>query len=61
MAEKNQHKKVVHKDQKIEQHKNSTKASSSKTKPAHSNKNIQKTGTKDDDWNDPTGNSHLGK
>jgi len=54
MTEKNQHKKVVHKDEKIEQHKKSIKVSASKTKPA------QKTGTKDEDWNDPTGNSHLG-
>ncbi|MGN6532397.1 MAG: hypothetical protein ACTHK0_11685 [Ginsengibacter sp.] len=59
MSEKNQHKKTVDKEEQIEQHKKSKNASSSKDKPHHSNKNVKKTGTKDDDWNDPTGNSHL--
>jgi len=61
MAEKNQHKKAGDKNEKIEQHKKSRNASTAKTKPAHFSKNVQKTGTKDDDWNDPTGNSHLAK
>lgn len=54
------------KKEKTEQHNKSIHASSekAKTKSAkdpnkNSKKNIQKTGTKDDDWNDPTGNSHL--
>ena len=46
--------------QKISQHKKSAKVSSSRQKThAEKNKNIQKTGPADDDWNDPTGNSHI--
>ncbi len=59
MAEKNQDKKAVDKNDKIEQHKKSTAASRSKTKKVASNKNGDKTGTEHDDRNDPTGNAHL--
>ena len=45
--------------QKISQHKKSAKVSSSRQKSTAKNKNIQKTGSADDDWNDPTGNSHI--
>lgn len=46
--------------QKIEQHKKSTDTSKVKEQASKkSHKNIQKTGTKYDDWNDPTGNTHL--
>lgn len=47
---------------KISEHKKSIDASSSKLKKANaksSNKNIEKTGGKHDDWNDATGNSHI--
>jgi hypothetical protein len=45
---------------KVEEHKKSTDASKIKEKVSDkSSKHIQKTGTKDDDWNDRTGNSHL--
>lgn len=50
------------KKEKIEQHKKSVHASSEKQRSESlksSEKKIHKTGTKDDDWNDPTGNSHL--
>ena len=48
------------KNKKISQHKKSAKVSSSRQKThAEKNKNIQKTGPADDDWNDPTGNSHI--
>lgn len=60
MADKN--KKDNGPDKKMEQHKKSTNTSKIKehvSKKSH--KDIHKTGTKDDDWNDPTGNSHLGK
>jgi hypothetical protein len=48
------------KKEKVSQHKKSAKVSSS-TQNTHAakNKNIQKTGLADDDWNDPTGNSHI--
>jgi hypothetical protein len=46
--------------EKMEQHKKSTSTSRVKKNVAgDSSKNVQKTGTKDDDWNDPTGNTHL--
>lgn len=44
------------------QHKKSIEASSSKLKKPNKTegkKNIEKTGHGHDDWNDPTGNSHL--
>jgi hypothetical protein len=50
------------KEEKIDQHKKSTQVSSSKIKDkdsASTNKHIQKTVKKHDDWNDPTGNSHI--
>jgi hypothetical protein len=48
------------KKEKISQHKKSARVSSSTQKThAAKNKNIQKTGPADDDWNDPTGNSHV--
>lgn len=59
MAEKNQDKKTVDKNDKIEQHKKATKAGSSKAKRGASDKNVKKTRTEGDDWDDPTGNSHL--
>ena len=59
MAEKNHDKKSADKNDKMEQHKKATKAGSSKTKPGAPNKNVKKTGTEGDDWNDPTGNTHL--
>ena len=43
----------------MEQHKKSTETSKKKKASTDSKKNIQQTGTKSDDWNDPTGNSHL--
>jgi hypothetical protein len=46
--------------EKMEHHKKSTNTSRVKKNVAgDSSKNVQKPGTKDDDWNDPTGNSHL--
>ena len=46
--------------EKMEQHKKSNDASKLKNKASKdSQKNVQKTGTKYDDWNDPTGNTHL--
>ena len=56
MAEKNQDKKAVDKNDKIEQHKKSTTVSRAKSKVA-SSKNVIKTAT--EDRNDPTGNAHL--
>ena len=58
MADKNKNAKKA--KEKLEQHKKSidtTKVKSEKTKDA--DKNVQKTGKKLDDWNDPTGNTHL--
>lgn len=50
------------KKQKIEAHKKSIDVSSSGSKKGSSkSKNIQKTGTGNDDWNDPTGNSHISR
>lgn len=47
--------------EKMDQHKKSTDTSKAKEHASKkSNKDVHKTGTKDDDWNDPTGNSHLG-
>lgn len=48
--------------EKISQHKKSIDASSSKLKKANKTEgkqNIEKTGPGHDDWNDPTGNSHI--
>lgn len=50
--------------QKIASHKKSTDVSSSAATQKNNNgskKNIQKTGTMHDDWNDPTGNSHINR
>ena len=50
------------KKEKIEQHKKSLHVSADKEKKQSSEKvkkTIQKKGSKDDDWNDPTGNSDL--
>jgi hypothetical protein len=45
---------------KMEQHKKSTDTSRVKRKASRDpQKTVQKTGTKHDDWNDPTGNTHL--
>lgn len=45
----------------ISQHKKSVEISSSKTgkKSNRTDKNIEKTGIKHDDWDDATGNSHV--
>jgi hypothetical protein len=59
MSEKNHDKNTSDKNDKIDQHKKSTKASTSKTKEKTPDKNVHKTGAKHDDRNDPTGNSHL--
>jgi hypothetical protein len=57
MSEKN---KKPEDSKKVEQHKKSTDTSKIKEEASKgSHKNIHKTGTKDDDWNDPTGNTHL--
>ena len=56
MSEKN--KKPGETKEKME-HKKSTETSKEKKASSDSKKNIQKTGAKSDDWNDPTGNSHL--
>lgn len=48
--------------EKISQHQKSIDASSSKLKKTDKTgdkKNIEKTGSAHDDWNDPTGNSHI--
>ena len=45
--------------EKMEQHKKSTETSKEKKASTDSKQNIQKTGKGSDDWNDPTGNSHL--
>jgi hypothetical protein len=58
MSEKS--KKPENSKEKMEQHKKSTETSRIKKNVSNdSSKNVQKTGTKDDDWNDSTGNSHL--
>lgn len=58
MSEKD--KKSEEAKEKIEQHKKSTDTSKVKKKAsADSHKNAQRTGKKYDDWNDPTGNTHL--
>lgn len=46
---------------KISEHRKSVDISSSKRKnrESSSQKNIEQTGAKHDDWNDPTGNSHV--
>jgi hypothetical protein len=49
-------------EKKIEQHKKSAALSSSKVKGKNSessDKNIKKPGENRDDWDDPTGNSHI--
>ncbi|MEO8961106.1 MAG: hypothetical protein ABI325_04440 [Ginsengibacter sp.] len=49
------------KKEKLEQHKKWVHVSAGKEKKQTSEnvkKTIQKNGSKDDDWNDPTGNSH---
>ena len=59
MPEKN--KKTGDSKEKEAQHNKSTDTSREKKNASKdSKKNIQQTGTKFDDWNDPTGNSHLG-
>lgn len=57
MSEKN--KKPAETKEKMEQHKKSTETSKERKSSSDSKKDIQKTGYKSDDWNDPTGNSHL--
>ena len=58
MTEKN--KKTEDSKKKIEQHKKSTDASKVASKASKDpQKNVQKSGSKHEDWNDPTGNSHL--
>jgi len=47
------------KKENITQHKKSADISSAKSKKQDPKKNIEKTGGKHDDWNDPTGNSHI--
>jgi hypothetical protein len=50
-----------HAEEKIEQHKKSTDTSKVKERASKDpDKKVEKTGTKYDDWNDPTGNTHLG-
>ena len=58
MSEKD--KKTAHTNEKMEQHKKSNDTSKVRKQASKdSQKNVQKTGTKDDDWNDATGNTHL--
>ena len=58
MSEKN--KKAEDSKEKMEQHKKSTNTTRVRKKVSkNTDKNVQKTGTKYDDWNDPTGNTHL--
>ena len=46
--------------EKLRQHKKSTDTSKVKEESTkNKDKKIQKTGEKYDDWNDPTGNTHL--
>lgn len=53
-------KKTEDSKKKIEQHKKSTDTSKVARKVSEDpQKNVQKKGSKHDDWNDPTGNSHL--
>ena len=58
MSEKS--KKPVNSKEKMEQHKKSAHTSKvRKNVSGDSSKNVEKTGTGEDDWNDLTGNSHL--
>ena len=58
MPEKN--KKPEDSKNNVEQHNKSVSTSKVKQKVSkNSEKKFQKTGAKHDDWNDPTGNSHL--
>lgn len=58
MSEKN--KRSGDAKKKVEQHKKSTDTSKVKKQATkNSEKNVQKTGSEHDDWNDPTGNTHL--
>ena len=58
MSDKN--KKPENSKEKMEQHKKSTDTTRvKKDGTADSQKKTQKTGTKHDDWNDSTGNTHL--
>lgn len=58
MTEKN--KKTEDSKKKIGQHKKSTDTSKVASKASKDpQKNVEKSGAKHDDWNDPTGNSHL--
>lgn len=57
MSERN---KKPENSKKTEQHKKSANTSKVKKKVSKdSDKKMQQTGTRQDDWNDPTGNSHL--
>jgi hypothetical protein len=60
MSEKNNGPKEARKNKNIEQHKKS-KDSSKRHSEKSSEKKIEKKGTKGEDWNDPTGNTHLGE
>jgi hypothetical protein len=58
MSEKS--KKPEKSKEKMEQHKKSTNTSRvKKNVTGDSSENVQKTGTKHDDWDDATGNTHL--
>lgn len=58
MEEKNKEDRKT--DEKLRQHKKSTDTSRiKKGATKDKDKKIQKTGEKYDDWNDPTGNTHL--
>ena len=62
MSEKKETDKDSRGDDKIEQHKKSTDASKKKQEVSKASKKKAETANnKEDDWNDPTGNSHLGK
>lgn len=60
MSEKNNGLNEARKNEKIEEHKKSKNSSKDHSEKS-SEKKVDKKGTNGEDWNDPTGNTHLGK